>query len=120
MLAPCLHAGPPPMHDVYLVSLRKCATPPLWLCLGSCVVLSVLVLELVVACGPCLRASWEALCSSLRPGVYPAMAVVPSITRFLCLVVFVVPWSLGRCHSELKVDIDAVLIRTFRALRDLL
>jgi hypothetical protein len=56
MPVPCHRAGLSPMHDVSLESLRKYATPPLWSCLGSCVELSVLVLELVVVCGPCLQA----------------------------------------------------------------
>jgi hypothetical protein len=68
------------MHDVSLVSLRKCATPPLWSCLGSCVVLLVLVHGSSMSCvNRDFEPVGERCAGSLRSRVRLAMAVTPSM-----------------------------------------
>jgi hypothetical protein len=92
------------------VMVRCCA---LWSFVGcSCVL-----------CGPCLQAGWEALCSSISDVGLFHRGRGAEHNSFPCVLLSLwchdrelLPTSLGCGHHGLDVVIDAVLIRTIRAL----
>jgi hypothetical protein len=133
------------LHDIHIYT-NACAvlSPPVYLsscdCYGevllhvaSCVVgCRVMVCRYAlgsfvgcscVLCGPCLRAGWEALCSSISVMGLSRRGRGAEHNSFPCVLLSswchdreLLPTSLGCGHHGRDVVIDAVLIRTIRAL----
>jgi hypothetical protein len=85
--------------------------------------LLVLVLELVVDCGSCLRAGQESECLSVAivSSTHHGRNAMSLLSCFSCLcrIMNLSSYlSLGCGHHGLEVDIDAVLTRMFQALCD--